>query len=231
MSKAFKIIGKIIKYSFFLMIIAINAIMLWRIFFSGDPSEIKPLIANEKLVSAYNEKGNDLVLKTQKQKALAESGRFSVTDCVFIPEAGQIQITVRYNNSTLRRLAEDFELTEVPDRKNELFDITVVKTTDITPEDNADNLDRERLREERFYRAGVAKTAYTRLYTYKKFVFDNIKWEDAVGLFVDIYYNEDLDYSDSPYDVLCIYDARMDMEERALSVADKRALKNAGKDE
>lgn len=231
MSKVLKIIGKIIKYSFFLVIIAINAIMLWRIFFSGDPSEIKPLIANEKLVSVYNERGNDLVLKTQKQKALAESGRFSVTDCVFIPEAGQIQITVRYNNSTLRRLAEDFELTGIPDRKNELFDITVVKTTDVTPEDDEDNLDRKKLYEERFYPTGMAKTAYTSLYTYKKFVFDNIEWEDAVGLFVDIYYNEDMDYSGSPYDVLCIYDARMDMDDRALSGADKRALKNAGKDE
>lgn len=231
MSKALKIIGKIIKYSFYFVIIAINAIMLWRIFFSGDPSEIKPLIANEKLVSVYNEKGNDLVLKTQKQKALAESGRFSVTDCVFIPEADQIQITVRYNNSTLRRLAEDFELSTVPEKKDELFDITVVKTTDLTPENDEDNLKRENLKEERFYPTGKSKTAYTSLYTYKKFIFDNIEWEDAVGLFLDIYYVGDMDYSDTPYDALCIYDALMDMDERSLSGADKRALKNAGKDE
>ena len=92
MSKALKIFGKVIKYSFYLVIIAINAIMLWRVLFSGDPSAIKPLISNERLVSVYSEKGNDLILQTQKQKALAESGRFSVTDCVFIPEADQIQI-------------------------------------------------------------------------------------------------------------------------------------------
>ena len=162
--------------------------MLWRIFFSGDPAEIKPLIANENLVSVYNEKGDDIVLYTQKQKALAESGRFSVTDCVFIPEADQLQVTVRYNNSTLRRLAEDFELAEVPQKKDELFDITVVKTTDLTPENDEDNLDRESLKEERFYPLGEPKTAYTSLYTYKKFIFDNIEWEDAVGLFLDIYY-------------------------------------------
>lgn len=230
MSKALKIIGKIIKYSFYLVIIAINAIMLWRIFFSGDPAEIKPLIANENLVSVYNEKGNDIVLYTQKQKALAESGRFSVTDCVFIPEADQLQVTVRYNNSTLRRLAEDFELAEVPPKKDDLFDITVVKTTDLTPENDEDNLDRESLKEERFYPLGEPKTAYTSLYTYKKFIFDNIEWEDAVGLFLDIYYIEEMDYADTPYDALCIYDALMDMDERALSGADKRALKKAEKE-
>ncbi len=231
MLKVLKIIGKSIKYFFYLVILAINVIMLWRVFFSGDPSEIKPLIANEKLVSLYKEQGSDIVLQTQKQRALAESGRFSVTDCVFIPEANQIQITVRYNNSTLRRLKEDFELSETPNRENELFDITIVKTTDLTPDDEEDNLDRERLKEERFYSSAEAKTAYTRLYTYKKFVFDNIDKKDAVGLFVDIYYNEDMDYSESPYDVLCIYDAGMDMEERALSLADKRALKKAVKGE
>ena len=226
MSKALKIFGKVIKYSFYLVIIAINTIMLWRVLFSGDPSAIKPLISNERLVSVYSEKGNDLILQTQKQKALAESGRFSVTDCVFIPEADQIQITVRYNNSTLRRLKEDFALSEVPDRKAELFDVTIVKTTDLTPDNDEDNTKRENLKEERFYPSYEAKTVYTRLYTYKKFVFEDIKWKDAIGLFVDIYYNGDMDYASSPYDVLCIYDSRMDMEERELSRKDKKALRN-----
>ncbi len=231
MSKALKIIGKTIKYLFYLVIIAINVIMLWRVFFSGDPAEIKPLIANEKLVSVYKEQGSGIILETQKQKTLAESGRFSVTDCVFIPEAKQIQITVRYNNSTLRRLKEDFELSEMPDRKNELFDITIVKTTDLTPDNAEDNLESESLKEERFYPSDEVKTAYTKLYSYKKFVFDNITWEDAVGIFVDIYYNEELDYSEEAYDVICIYDANMDMEKRTLSGADKRALKKAGKED
>lgn len=230
MSKTTKIIGKSLKAIFYLIVVVINVIVLWRVLFSGDPSSIKPILANEQTVAAYEEQGNSLKLYVQKQKVLTDSGRFAVTDCVFIPEANQIQVTVRYNNSTLRYLAEDYELSEIPDRKTEIFDITIVKTTDLTPDDPDDNLDENALKEERFYPSEEPKTAYKSLYSYRKFIFDDITWDDAVGLFVDIYYNDDIEYSEKPYDVLCIYDALMEMEERSLSGADKRVLKKAVRD-
>lgn len=230
MSKTTKIIGKSLKAIFYLIVVVINVIVLWRVLFSGDPSSIKPILANEQTVATYEEQGNSLKLYVQKQKVLTDSGRFAVTDCVFIPEANQIQVTVRYNNSTLRYLAEDYELSEIPDRKTEIFDITIVKTTDLTPDDPDDNLDENALKEERFYPSEEPKTAYKSLYSYRKFIFDNITWDDAVGLFVDIYYNDDIEYSEKPYDVLCIYDALMEMEERSLSGADKRVLKKAVRD-
>jgi hypothetical protein len=230
MSKTTKIIGKSLKAIFYLIIVVINVIILWRVLFSGDPSSIKPILANEQTVAAYEEQGNELKLYVQKQKVLTDSGRFAVTDCVFIPEANQIQVTVRYNNSTLRYLAEDYELSEIPDRKTEIFDVTIVKTTDLTPDNPDDNLDENALMEERFYPSEEPKTAYKSLYSYRKFIFDNITWDDAVGLFVDIYYNDDIEYSEKPYDVLCIYDALMEMEERSLSGADKRVLKKAVRD-
>lgn len=227
MSKVGKIIGWSFKALFWLVIIAINAIVLWRVFFSGDPSSIKPLLANENTAAAYEKYGNELRLEVQQQRTITESGKFSVTDCVFIPEARQIQITVRYNNSTLKKLKEDYELSEIPQREQELFDITIVKTTDLTPDDKEDNTDRSALREERFYPSGEPKEAYKTLYSYRKFIFDDVTYEDAVGMFVDVYYAEDVDYNETPYDALCIYDALMDMEERSLTAADKRVLKSA----
>lgn len=227
MSKVGKMIGGSFKALFWLLIIVINAIVLWRVFFSGDPSSIKPLLVNDRTAAAYEEHGNELRLEVQQQRTITESGKFSVTDCVFIPEARQIQVTVRYNNSTLKKLTEDYELLSVPDREQELFDVTIVKTTDLTPLDTKDNTDRSTLREERFYPSGEPKTAYKTLYSYRKFIFDDVTYEDAVGMFVDIYYAEDVDYNDTPYDALCIYDALMDIERRSLTGADKRALKNA----
>ena len=227
MAKAGKIIGGSFKALFWLVIIAINAIVLWRVLFSGDPSAIKPILVNEQTVAAYRKQGNELRLEIQQQRTITESGKFSVTDCVFIPEANQIQVTVRYNNSTLRKLAEDYELSEIPSREQELFDITIVKTTDLTPDDPDDNTDKAKLKEERYYPSGEAKTAYKTLYSYRKFIFDNITYEDAVGMFVDVYYAEDINYNDTPYDALCIYDALMDIEERSLTGADKKALKKA----
>ncbi len=227
MSKAGKIVWKLIKAFFWLIIFAVNVIMLWRVLFSGDPSEIKPILVNEQTLSAYEKVGDELRLEVQMQRTITESGRFSVTDCVFIPEAEQIQITVRYNNSTLRKLTEDFELEKMPNREEELFDVTLVKTVDLTPENPEDNTIKSTLREERYYPSAEPKTAYKTLYSYRKFIFDNVSYEDAVGMFVDIYYVGDKDYTDTPYDALCIYDALMDIEARELSGADKRALKKA----
>ncbi len=224
MANTGKIIGKSFKALFYLVIILINAIILWRVLFSGDPASIKPLAANEVTAHAYSEFGKDLVLQTQNQRTISGSGKFSVTDCVFIPQANQVQITIRYNNSTLSRLKEDFDLESEPDRENEVFDVTIVKTTDLTPESKDDNTDPAKLREERFYPSEIAGSAYKPLYSYRKYIFDNISYDDAVGMFVDIYYKGDMDYSSSPYDALCIYDELMPLEERKLSGKDIKSI-------
>ncbi len=225
MAKAGRILGGSVKLIFYLVIIVINAIILWRVLFSGDLGEIKPLVSNEITAKAYSEHGKDLIIERQKQRTISSSGKFSVTDCVFIPQAEQIQITVRYNNSTLEKLAADYELDKAPDRKNELFDITIVKTRDLTPDDTEDNTDKSALSEERYFPSGEPKTAYKTLYTYKKFIFDNVTYEDAVGMFVDIYYLEDTDYESKPYDALCIYDSLLPVERGKLTSSDIKAIK------
>ncbi len=224
MARTGKIISGSIKALFYLIIIIINVIVLWRVLFSGDPREIKPLIANEALKEAYLEHGDKLRLEAQELRTISSSGKFSVTDCVFIPEAKQIQVTVRYNNSTVKGLKGDFGLSEMPSREDELFDVTIVKTTDLTPDNTEDNLDRVKLSEERFYPSGEAKEAYKTLYSYRKYIFENVTYEDAVGMFVDIYYEGDKNYEETPYDALCIYDALLPTEERVLSHSDKKAL-------
>lgn len=219
-------IGKIIKYAlktlFWLFIITVNAIILWRVFFSGDPSDIKKLAVNENLAAAYEENG-DLTLVRQKQRTITSSGLFSVTDALYIPEAKQVQIVVRYNNSTLRHLKEDFSLDDVPDREDDVFDVTLVKTIDLTPENTEDNADENALREERFAPSEVKKE-YKRLYSYRRFVFDDVTYDDAVGVFVDIYYNGACDYGETPYGALCIYDAEADVTESRLGKSERRTL-------
>ena len=224
MNRFGKYLWKGLKALFFLLILIINVLVLWRVLFSGDPSSVKPIMANENTMGAYKENGGKLALYTQEQRTISSSGKFSVTDCVFIPEAKQIQITVRYNNSTLKYLAEDYGLNEVPDRKTDVFDVTLVKTLDLTPDNPDDNLDPEKLEEVRYYPSDEVLSAYKTLYSYRKYIFDGITHEDAVGIFVDFYYLEDTNYEETPYDALCLYDALMPLEERALSRADKKVL-------
>ena len=219
-SKIFKISVKVL---FYLFVIIVNAIMLWRVLFSGDPAKIQRLTVNDSLREAYED--GQLLLETQEQRTLTSNGLFAVRQCVFIPEANQIQIVVRYNNSTLRKLAQDYGLESVPEKTEELFDVSIVKTIDKTPMDITDNTDPEALSEERYHPTGEPETAYKRLYSYRRYVFENVSREDAVGMFVDVYYKGDVNYEKDPYGALCIYEDGAPMEEVKLTGADKKELK------
>ncbi len=219
-SKIFKISVKVL---FYLFVIIVNAIMLWRVLFSGDPAKIQRLTVNDSLREAYED--GQLLLETQEQRTLTSNGLFAVRQCVFIPEANQIQIVVRYNNSTLRKLAQDYGLESVPEKAEELFDVSIVKTIDKTPMDITDNTDPEALSEERYHPTGEPETAYKRLYSYRRYVFENVSREDAVGMFVDVYYKGDVNYEKDPYGALCIYEDGAPMEEVKLTGADKKELK------
>ena len=223
MVKGSKILKISLKVLFFLFVIAVNAIMLWRVLFSGDPAKIQRLTVNDDLREAYSD--GQLLLETQEQRTLTSNGLFAVRECIFIPEAKQIQIVVRYNNSTLRQLAKDYGLENVPEKTEELFDVSIVKTTDKTPLDITDNTNPEMLNEERYHPSGEPDRAYKRLYSYRRYVFENVTREDAVGMFVDIYYKGDADYEKTPYGALCIYEDGALMEDVKLSRADKKELK------
>ena len=219
-SKIFKISVKVL---FYLFVIIVNAIMLWRVLFSGDPAKIQRLTVNDSLREAYED--GQLLLETQEQRTLTSNGLFAVRQCVFIPESNQIQIVVRYNNSTLRKLAQDYGLESVPEKTDELFDVSIVKTIDKTPMDITDNTDPEALSEKRYHPTGEPETAYKRLYSYRRYVFENVSREDAVGMFVDVYYKGDVNYEKDPYGALCIYEDGAPMEEVKLTGADKKELK------
>ena len=223
MSKGRKIFKFGVKAVFYLFILIVNVIMLWRVLFSGDPAKIERLTVNDELRAAYED--GELIMERQEQRSLSSNGLFAVRQCIFIPEANQIQIVVRYNNSTLRQLKEDCGLENVPDRAEDLFDVSIVKTTDKTPLDITDNTDPEKLNEERYHPSDETVEAYKRLYSYRRYVFENISYEDAVGMFVDIYYKDDIDYEETPYGALCIYEDGYPMEEVKLSGADKKELK------
>jgi len=226
-----RVIGRVFKGLIVLLVLAINVILVWRVFFSTQtPKTISPLQANESLVSAYEEHGDGLTLRYQDQASITRAegnyGYFSVTQCVFIPEAEQVQIVVRYNNSTIRHLAQDFELSETPAREEHLFDVTLVKTTDKTPNDSSDNSKLEALSVTRYTPNANYLRDYTSLYTYYRYTFDNISVDDlTVGVFVDIFYVGAIDYNAKAYGTLCIYSDDCEWIPYSLTSADRSALR------
>ena len=225
-----RLFGRVVKWSISLLLCVICGILLWRVFFSGDPDEVKYLVGNDALYEAYDEHGKNLVLQYQMQDTITTAeynrGYFSVTQYVFIPEAKQVQLVFRYNNSTIEHLARDYGLDAIPDKSEELFDLTLVTTKDLTPDNQEDNEDEGCLAMERYYPTTAIRTE-TSLYTYYRFVFDNVEvTPDMLYVFADIYYKGDLNYEERAYGTLCLYDDASPWVDYKLSRAERKMLKN-----
>ncbi len=245
MSRAWVIIkrfGKLLKFLFICLIITVCIFMLWRVVFATDiPKEMKALTPNDALNEAYAESGKELYIFKQNYDDITRDerayGYFAVPEARFIPDANQAQIVFRYNNSTISSMAKDYELESVPDRAEDLFDVSLVFFIDLTPENKEDNYDKnsDTVKEIRCLPSS-STSAKTNLYNFYRYIFDFGNAEEEIDLatllesgtliaiHTEFYYNGDLDYEKDPYSALCIYDYRAKLRDDPLTGKDKKAL-------
>ena len=224
------VFGKVLYVLLGVGICAMTAFLVWRIYFSGLlPKEMKELVANERLAEVYAEKGDALVLFTQEQSTHTRGdsnyGYFAVPRFVFIPEAEQVQVIFRYNNSTLKYTQERYGLSERPPRGEEIFDVSLVTVTDLTPDTKEDNEDgSDTLGKTRIMPTGHTMTT-TALYTYFCYTFDGVSvTDDLIAVFFDIYYEEDINYEKAAYGTLRLYHNESENLYETISSASKEAL-------
>ena len=230
-SRTPRIIGRVVKIIFTLLIFSVCGILAWRVCSSGDPKSVDTVIVNEALARAYEKHGDELLMRYQNQDTITQdehnSGYFSVTQYVFIPDAEQVQLVFRYNNSTLEKVAKDKKLSKIPEKSAHLFDITLVIVTDTTPDDKKDNKNGENLERVRIKPSDYVKDSESkRLYTYYRYVFDGVTLpENAVAVYCEVYYEKEInDYEGEAYGRLCLYDTEHKWFEEKLSRADKKAI-------
>ena len=232
MSRGRRIVGRVFRYAFRALVFGIIALVLWRVLLSDRvPKDAKTLLVNDRTYEAYLEKGDGLQLYTQTREQLTyredESGPlglFWASQTIFLPDADQVQILTRYNNSTLRHVANDFGLAEPPAREQEIVDVTLLVTTDPTPLDRENGDDRTTR-----YHASAAPVHFeTAMYNYRKLIFDGVNLNDPniVEISVDFYYVGNVNYEKVPYGTLCIYGSEHEKESLKLTARDKRALES-----
>ncbi|MBE6689746.1 MAG: hypothetical protein E7590_00485 [Ruminococcaceae bacterium] len=216
--------SQILKLLGALLIFAVICAICWRVFISNiPPKEMKRLQATPQLAAVYGEQGDDLTIYTQEQpsvtKAESNYGYFGVSRYAFIPAAGQLQVIFRYNNSTLRHLQEDYALPERPAPGDPtLFDVTVVTVSDSTPNVEGDE------QKARIHHTSC-RVDTTALYTYVCFIFDNVNVnETTAGVFLDVYYREDIRYEESAYGTLLLYSSSSPNIGVELSRQERKAL-------
>lgn len=237
--RGLRIAGYVFKAICVLLIFGTIGILLWRIFSSGDPAAVKGVMVNQKLAEAYDEHGEDMTaywLNMDETTSVVNKnyGYFSVTRALFIEEAEQVQVTFRYNNSTIKHLKEDYGLSEMPSRDDQLYDVSLVVAYDLTPDDESDNLKSEEGSVELVrYHPTSFESHKKNLYNYRRFIFDGIDMNASpnrvLAVYVDIYYNKDINYEEDSYGTLCVYDyiteEKYGREEYRLSDSDVKEIK------
>ena len=240
-SRGFRITGNLLKATVWCAVAGVILLLLWRIFSSGTPNELKALTPNAPLAQAYEENGGKLYMFKQDHHSLTTAernyGYFGISDYYIIPEANQVQLVFRYNNSTIRALAEDESLAEVPPKDAELFDVSLVLQTDLTPEnkdDNAGNVAGTVKLTRFFPEAALTERKTTSLYNYFRyvFIFDEdyniealMESGELLAIYADVYYNEKIDYETQSYGTLFLYDYKTDIVKQRLTLSDKNAIK------
>ena len=241
-SRSLKIFWRLLKFAAAALVAFVCIFILWRVFSRGTPKELELLSVNEKICSVYEENSGELEYFRQEHLTLTSDGLFGVTDCIFLPDANQIQIVVRYNNSTLRALTEKYQLESAPDREENVFDVTLLLQTDLTPDDDADNggnipeaVEYTRCHGELYLSEGK------NLYNFRRFVFDldecGLDMQELMAdgtllaIYADFYYVEDIDYEATPYGTLFLYDYLAENDFEEISAKEKRAIEKFGERE
>ena len=213
-----RILGKTIKLIFWSTIILINALLFWRMFSSGTPSSMKKVDVDSTLRKAYaayladpaedkppfavyqreNNRRNITDEKSDEETGFPGNyGYFALVDEVLFPSARQAQVTFRYNLSTLSSLSRDYELGFDPDPDLDWYDDSVRAVLK-----GADGEEGETVRIPSVTVLSQKKNRYC----YRRLVFKDLPDLDSLAaIYVDFYYNGDVNYEAKPYGTLCVW--------------------------
>ena len=178
-----KIIGKICKYAFVALIIAVFVLFFYRVSMMKDPKEMLDIMPSEAAKNVYAQNG-DLEVKTQEMVngTITTDGKFYTTGLMILPETNELIITIRYLDSTIDKLAEEYSLDSL-DPKLEHLEFSLVSASD---------------KELRLYPTETVKMRNWR-YTYYRMRFEGVDISKYEDLAIAAYYLDDIDYSKQPF--------------------------------
>ncbi len=206
-----KIFQKILILCLVLAILAVFAAICYRIYINEHfPRESTSIEFTEGLTAYYKKDPAGFAAYTRKIRVPVEdnkNGKFRADELIVVPDAGFLQVTLRYNEYILPVLQEKYELAELPTAAPELFSytLTVAYLTD-DPDGKYQTYQPTLCRE---------STAYG-LYTYDKLVFEGVDFTDAVWMRVDIYY-KDAPVSEA-YGAIAVYEVSTIYEDQRVEL-------------
>ena len=196
-----KTVGKVIKYIFYIFVFAVCALVIFRscIMFDYYPSQMKSILWTDSTRQTYRADPNGFEAYSQVLVFSyddPDEGNFFASNQLIIPSAEQLQITVRYNDSTLERFADKFEM--------EIADLSFVYY--LSDQDG-----------NHYPLTLSASDRAFNLYNYERLVFEGIDISKVTNLYLDIYIDGNADLEGKPAACIPLYDSERSLKEYKLS--------------
>lgn len=201
-----KIVGKIIKYFLVALLIFTVGFMFLRVLTSGDTAIAKNFLWTEEAKNSYLKAPDSFrVYSVELMREYTEEGKFRVSNVRYAESETdgieQLQFTVRWNDSTIVYLREDFGLDGPPETEPFVFTLT----------DDLGNI----------YTDYQTVSDTKPLYNYRRLVFDISDFAASEYFYVNIYYSGTYDAEDSkPYGTLSVYSRSLMLAEYDLKKSD-----------
>lgn len=203
-----QVFGKIMKYVFVAMIVAVFLLFFFRCSLMQFPSQASNLLPSEAMKDLYDKTGSLTVLtQTYIDNLPTKDGRLTTYAMRYCPDTGDLMITIRYNVSILNELAEEYELKSV-DKKQEYFVYSLFDSNGVrTMPSETDSFEKS-------------------IYQYRRFRFEGISLENVRDLAVCLHYvGDDTEPSAvSAFAAAFAYSEEWETDEYPLSGSDRRAL-------
>lgn len=115
----------VIKILIIVVCVAVAGVLIFRVaFFNFYPKSIKSLYFDEKLTEYYEASGGNISVKTQKIRAKYDDNKVAKFFCdnlYVIDEISQIQLSIRYTNTSIDHIEKEFSLSGLDPKDPELF--------------------------------------------------------------------------------------------------------------
>lgn len=156
-----KLAGRIAKAIVVAFVAIFNGLFILRCCVAADQSHLDTIIPTDALRTAYAD-GSIEILTHEVVAEISENGYMSCYAFTWSPEAREVQITIRYNNSV-------FEYNDIPADGTLTFTLTdSVTETEYTP---------SYIEEDSFW-----------MYNYRRLVFSDVDVSETSDLVVHMYY-------------------------------------------
>ena len=187
-----KYVSRLLKWSALCLIFGVIGIVLARIAIANYyPGGMTSYYVSEAHRDLYQTGARPMVYRQDLRFSYDDNdfAKFMAGSQYYCPSLGELQITVRYNDATLREVQADYALSEVPEATADLFDYSLMD----------DNGNRSPL----MYKDTDRKF----MYNYLKLCFSGVTFDEETNwIRLEIYYKDDLDYTEEPYACILVWE-------------------------